>query len=564
MVTFCISTNPLLDDIQQLYQTSKCSELQPDRFESIRDTCNRLSSLFKCNSHQLVLISWFLQRHFNNEELSVIDLVDHLGLKPSASISINTILLDFVKKDWIKPCEDISCQPFSRYTLNKRFLQAIISGNLRKLRHKRITSVYDLLGRTGMLFQSRKNNEISYAALKYEIAKLVRSHPNFQLSKFIRQNSLSQTEQLLFLTFCYQHYCGNDLLSVENIIYEVGPEIEDQFRIRQQFMYRKGILFDNNLIEKAFFSDFVSNEFKLTDHSITQFSIVSISASEKVNTPRFFEKIIPEKVIARKLFYSPEINDQVFRVENLMKEDNFKLFVQRMKEKGMIPGLTILLYGASGTGKTETVLQLAKNTGRAILMADASCIRSKWVGETDKNIRKLFKEYRRVMKESQIAPILLFNEADGIIGKRMEVTERVDVLENSLQNILLQELEVFEGIFMATTNLESNFDPAFDRRILFKINFPPPSREMTMSIWQEKLPHTDIDILSEVNEQFLLTGGQIENIRKKVEIDELLNPGLTIDSNYLKTLAEAEIDLRATTSRRTIGFIQAVRNEVCH
>lgn len=560
MVTFCISASPLLDDIQQLYQTSKCSELEPERFEAIRDTCNRLSSLLKCNSQQLVLISWFLQRHFNNEELSVIDLVDHLGLKPSAAISINSILLDFVKKDWIKPCEDISCQPFSSYTLNKRFLQAIISGNLTKLKPKRIRTVFDLLGRAGMLFQSRKNNEITYTALKVEIVKLVRSHPNFQLCKFIRQNSLSQVEQLLFLTFCYQHYCGNDLLSVENIIYEVGPEIEDQFRIRQQFKYRKGLLFDNNLLEKAFFTDFVSNEYKLTDHSITQFSIVSTSTSEKVITPRFFEKIVPEKIIARKLFYSPEITNQVFRVEHLMKEDNFKMFVQHMQEKGMIPGLTILLYGSSGTGKTETVLQLAKNTGRTIMMADASCIRSKWVGETDKNVRKLFKEYRRVMRESPIAPILLFNEADGIIGKRMEVTDRVDVLENSLQNILLQELEAFEGIFMATTNLERNFDPAFDRRILYKINFPPPSRDMTMAIWREKLPETDINLLNAINEQYLLTGGQVENIRKKIEIDVLLDQDLHVDYEYLKSLAEAEVDMRAIKSRNPVGFIQAVRN----
>ena len=109
------------------------------------------------------------------------------------------------------------------------------------------------------------------------------------------------------------------------------------------------------------------------------------------------------------------------------------------------------------------------------MQVNISEIKSMWVGESEKNIKAIFDRYRVVAKQSKRIPILLFNEADAVIGKRKEGAERsVDKMENSIQNIILQEMESLEGIMIATTNLVQNMDSAFERRFLYKVKFEKP------------------------------------------------------------------------------------------
>ncbi len=193
-------------------------------------------------------------------------------------------------------------------------------------------------------------------------------------------------------------------------------------------------------------------------------------------------------------------------------------------------------------------------SGRTVLMADVSSLRSKWVGETERFTKKLFLDYEKFRKEKELCPILLFNEADSFLSKRRPITDKVDQMENTMQNIILQELEKFEGIFIATTNLETNLDEAYDRRITFKIRYSAPSQDARLSIWKQKLPETDIETLKLVNQRFELTGGQIDNICKKIEVDTLLMGEEIVNHNYLLTLAEEEISLRNNLNKKQIGF----------
>lgn len=153
-----------------------------------------------------------------------------------------------------------------------------------------------------------------------------------------------------------------------------------------------------------------------------------------------------------------------------------------------------LFYGAPGAGKTETVYQLARRTGRNIMRVNISEIKSSWVGESEKNIKNVFNKYRFLVERSEAAPILLFNEADAILGKRMEGAERaVDRMENSIQNIILQEIENMEGILIATTNIAGNLDKAFERRFLYKIEFERPDIQAKCAIWKSMLPELNED-----------------------------------------------------------------------
>ena len=151
-------------------------------------------------------------------------------------------------------------------------------------------------------------------------------------------------------------------------------------------------------------------------------------------------------------------------------------------------------------------------------------IKSMWVGESEKNIKALFDRYRSCVEKSEVAPILLFNEADAIIGKRQEGAERaVEKMENSIQNIILQEMETLDGILIATTNLVQNMDKAFERRFLYKIRFNKPSLEARLRIWQSMLPDLPEADLRALAGKYDFSGGQIENIARHYAIDSILH-----------------------------------------
>ena len=197
----------------------------------------------------------------------------------------------------------------------------------------------------------------------------------------------------------------------------------------------------------------------------------------------------------------------------------------RLEEKGLAKGIAVLLYGAPGTGKTESVLQWARESGRDVVHVDISAAKSMWYGESEKIVKDIFTRYKRLCRRSQVKPILLFNEADAIFSKRKAVGHggSIDQTENTIQNIILEEMEKLEGILIATTNLADNLDRAFERRFLFKIRFEKPSVEVKRSIWLDKLPGLSPDDAARLASEYDFSGGEIDNVVRKATMIEVLD-----------------------------------------
>ena len=211
-----------------------------------------------------------------------------------------------------------------------------------------------------------------------------------------------------------------------------------------------------------------------------------------------------------------------------------------MRTAGMRPGFACLFYGGPGTGKTETVIQLAHATGREIVQVNVANLRNMYVGESEKNVQRIFDDYAEKLEESDVTPILLFNEADGIFGNRYTgVSDAVDQMNNTIQNIILQNMETFEGILIATTNLTDNFDKAFERRFLFKIYFEKPKAEVRKLIWMSVLPKLSADDAAILTTRYNFSGAMIENVAKKLTIEEVLyDRPMTLDN--MKRLCDEE------------------------
>ena len=226
----------------------------------------------------------------------------------------------------------------------------------------------------------------------------------------------------------------------------------------------------------------------------------------------------------KSLYFNSSEERQLSQLVSLLQQDRLANIQQRLEEAGMHKGFNCLFYGSPGTGKTEAVMQIAKKTGRDIIQVDIAGMRDKWVGESEKNIKEVFTSYREQCAVSEVMPILFFNEADALINKRTEHLEHsVDKMDNAMQNILLQELEDMDGILIATTNLTSNLDKAFERRFLFKVEFHKPSVEVKTKIWTSMiatLSETDASVLAK---RYDFSGGQIENVARKNTIEYILS-----------------------------------------
>jgi len=263
--------------------------------------------------------------------------------------------------------------------------------------------------------------------------------------------------------------------------------------------------------------------------------------------------IEPRSIVSKDLFYDAECSKQVDRLTHLLEEKNYKQIKQRLRQKGLREGFCVLLYGASGAGKTETVLQLAKKTHRKVVQVNLSQLRSMWVGESEKNLQGIFTDYAELMRTSTYTPILLFNEGDGILNTRNDNPHSaVDKMENTLQNIVLQAMETFQGIMIVTTNLQSVLDKAFSRRFIFQIKFNKPDESARANILHSMLPDLPEDTVTAIAHSYRLTGGQIENIRRTITVDDVLYGIGTPTLQQMRTYCQQEMGGENGTNK--VGF----------
>lgn len=200
-------------------------------------------------------------------------------------------------------------------------------------------------------------------------------------------------------------------------------------------------------------------------------------------------------------------------------------------------GLACLFCGPPGTGKTMVTALIAQSLGQEIYRVDLSRVVSKWVGETEKNLARVFDE----AEKAQV--ILLFDEADSLFSSRTEVKGSNDRFANMEINYLLQRMESYDGMSLLTTNFEKSIDDAFKRRLKFKVDFPMPDADHRAKLWQAMLPDkaavTD-DIQWEVlGKKYKLSGGNIKNAVLRAAF-YAVEAGTAIDHALLERAAIAE------------------------
>ncbi|MDR0901519.1 MAG: ATP-binding protein, partial [Opitutaceae bacterium] len=339
---------------------------------------------------------------------------------------------------------------------------------------------------------------------------LFSANPNLPFSKKISVllNDLSELDQILILYFCHRFVShGEDTVS----LYHLDNIFDKHFPFslkRRQWQKGENPLILKKMVEPVNADSLRStSEFKLTENFIKEYLPEFII--KKTDQSRTGIKY--ESIISKELFYNPGEAQKISELEKYLMQENFATIQRRLSEKGMRGGFSCIFHGGPGTGKTETAMQLARRTRRDIVQVNIAKTKSCWFGESEKQIQGVFDDYKEHCKDtSRPVPILLFNEADAIFGKRLEDSPHgIDQTRNSIQNIILQAMENLEGIMIATTNLTANLDRAFERRFLFKIYFEKPSDRARQAIWKTMLPPLSDDDAAKLARLYNFSGGEI-------------------------------------------------------
>lgn len=384
-----------------------------------------------------------------------------------------------------------------------------------------------LTSEVSLLYSCNQQNPLVIAYNKYNLKEDLDYYENalfnFMLFKNLRYNENS---------FAWDDYCQ---IFVESDMCDSIMECVTQGEL---------ILMKKGLVEHDSSDGLCSSDcIRLTDKALKQFAgsnAVTAQRKQAGSNPAY--RIIGHDENAKiQLFFNEAERKELDRLSDLLQKENFSRVTARLEEKGMRKGVACLFYGPPGTGKTASCYNLSAATGRDIYFVDMAQIKSRWVGGSEENLRNLFKAYRNAVHTEEVTPIMVWNEADAIFGKRRNVTSAVDKMENAMQNIILQELEDLEGILIATTNfsLRDGFDPAMERRFLIKVGFGKPEIDTRIKIWQSMFTQlSDADARTLATE-YDFAGGQIENINRKATVDYILK-GSEPTLDYLRELCRTE------------------------
>ena len=368
-------------------------------------------------------------------------------------------------------------------------------------------------------------------------------------------NKYSVQEKLIICHLIYKYIDGNNGSRASDFCETFFGELRARANFLEKILKEELDIFKDKLVQLEVRSTFFdsSSDVELTTKAIALL-LQSKDKNKKQEFKSQFTKHIKYTTLNKEIFLDEKIAKDIDQLKNACSSKNFNKIIRDLKKANLPTGIVSILYGYPGTGKTASVYEIAKLTKRDVLQVDISSIQSKWVGESEKNTKAIFTEYKRACELLKTKPILLFNEADAIISKRLDVTDAIGQMNNTMQNILLEELENFEGIFMATTNLIDNMDDAFSRRFLNKIKFEKPSSKIRMAIWKSKLTDLD-DSAYEKLSKYDLSGGQIENVSRKYLINKILNQK-EFDMSEILDYVKEETNFKSEDCEVKMGFLK--------
>lgn len=541
----------LLSAINSIVTLAEDSELSTAFFEKADRFISYISERQDISNMQAVMLALFIESSAAGNKSDFSDVARYLNCNNVQVLQYKGEVDGLVQKGMLRKIKN---------SMNGSYDYAVSQGIIENYSKDEPYQRKSYKGSTGIEFfqhfyditHLRYEDELSTELMLEEIGRLLDENPQLQYVKALRSFDMSTASEAVITHMCrHLVLSGTTSIPMSHLVFLFDAQ-HQKYDFDRAMSEGSHYLVREGWVENAFSEGFKDkDEYQLTAKAretlLQEFEI-------KQTESKGCDVMHCDSITAKKLFFGQEVKQQLDDLSELLDENHYMSICNRLKEKGRRQGFACLFYGAPGTGKTESVLQLAKKTGRDIMQVNISQVKSMWVGESEKNIKAIFDRYRAVAKNSKRVPILLFNEADAVIGKRKEGAERsVDKMENSIQNIILQEMESLDGIMIATTNLVQNMDDAFERRFLYKVKFNKPELAQRTMIWQSMIPELSEQTAERLASAYDFSGGQIENITRKCDIECILYGDDFVTDEKIEQYCREETIVKKGGTR--IGFI---------
>jgi SpoVK/Ycf46/Vps4 family AAA+-type ATPase len=521
---------------------------------------SKIFEYLKCSDSEAKILQKMAQNYINGVvEVVVLDILTSIfGEKKYANISKLSLIKNLLDQGWIthgafvnlKVTEISNLELLnSSISLSNSFLKLLEDGSL-DIELPEITPYNDHLEylkdqflRIDMyqkLSQSKQNlaeNSVNASRLRAKLqllesrieARLEVSKTKIIVEKIFEEHELNQKEQIIFLALLKEEYAGEfDTLRDMNTLISL-ISFDDYEKIQNRALLEEGSkLIENDIIDyDEMLNGFggVSRSFFISEEILQKImhpnkdkKTKKIKLDMLVKEQELFELIEP-KTTLDDVVLAPKTRELL---DNLLKQVDRKV-VKLLREWGIKERRSgidakIIFYGPPGTGKTMTALSLAKSMKKRVLSFDCSKILSKYVGESEQNVRKIFDTFKELTQKTKSEPVLLLNEADQFLSSRVSSSmSSSDKMHNQMQNIFLEQIEKFNGVLIATTNMLDSIDPAFSRRFDYKIEFANPTFKQRVELWQKFLPESAVyeeNFSIEELAKYKLSGGQIKLVLK--------------------------------------------------
>lgn len=548
-----LKPNFILESITKIHENREKLLRQTDLLNELKNDVDGVSQFLELDSNMSILLSVLICEQLMGEIVSVKKMMKHMGFASIDIIKSNESIKMLKKRGWLSVSKRrMHSFKLDEYEVSKHLLDAITYNDKNKLDKKEPENLAMAL--------LHMRQFITNALGDYELDELTDSiciemerHTNFNFIHVIYESKLLiDLEKVILIWMASEVMRGREEFDFNNIIEIFTQDPSYMFWFKSRISSGKSQLVTDGYIEfkRPNFIDFTAVAIGIKINDLLD--ELRQDTDHKKKSVRYTTLIEPKDLNEQKLFFNKNAENSFQKVDQLLDDEKYKALMNQFQDKGMKQCLTMLFHGLPGTGKTELIKQMALKHGRNIYQVDLSGIKDMWVGESEKNLKRVFKEYSDSLKYCSKTPILLFNEADALLGIRVNVRHSTDQMHNSLQNILLQELEDMNGIFIATTNLINNIDGAFDRRLLFKQKFELPDAETRTKLLEFQFPDMNKELLNSVSHDYDLSGGQIQNIKRKLMADQILFGNNFVTDQLILEYIENEIGFRI--GKNKIGY----------
>ena len=540
----------IIDELGNQIPITSCDALSFIQEDLDQDLIRLSEYLHTTPLQTLFFIATYSKQINHRQEVDLDDIARFFGVNAVSILPLHPCLIELINKNILI----LSRQHFKDgFFVNGDIEYAMHNNECLKMTKKKKKDCYQFCAQVSGLIKERSNEKFSTWKLFELVQNLEKECAHLSIIKQLQKLGIDVEDRTFFYEACddflqsRSHHTGLDIT-----LKDIYGNAHDRINLSRQFIEERHPLLVNGLLE-LLPANFVSDaEITLTEKGQRiflgkDFDLFDTNAKTRKNL------VVPEDIPEKRLFFGEELTQRLSMLQSSLMPQQLDDLQKRLEEKALPKGVTVLFHGTPGTGKTEAAMQLAKATGRSVFHVEIAACKSKWFGDSEKIMKKLFNTYRDMCKREKLKPILLFNEADAIFSQRRDVgSSPVAQTENAIQNILLEEIEKLDGILIATTNLTKNFDDAFARRFLFKIEFSNPSQDAKQAIWKDKLPWLSEEEAATLAQKHNLSGGEIDNVVRKSLMEEVING----TRPSVETLSQWSSDEKLNKEKcKSIGFV---------